>query len=71
MHGCVLSLLDQKPIPDVTIDVWQANTNGLFEQKDKERKGCDLRARRGTDAAGGYALICSRPTPYPIPDDGE
>jgi len=71
MHGRVISLLTKKPIPNVVIDVWQANTNGLYEQQDEGQVDCNLRGRFKSDERGEYAFYCLRPTPYPIPDDGE
>lgn len=70
MHGRVLDLKTKKPIANATIDVWQASTNGLYEQQDKNQDEHNLRGKFRTDSEGRYAYYCLRPTPYPVPDDG-
>ncbi|MCJ1246707.1 hypothetical protein MMC30_003916 [Trapelia coarctata] len=70
MHGRVLDLVTEKPIEGVVIGVWQANTNGLYEQQDEGQVDCNLRGRLKSDREGRYAFYCLRPTPYPISDDG-
>jgi len=70
MHGVVLDLKNKNPIPNATVDVWQASTNGLYEQQDKDQVDCNLRAKFRTDSNGRFAFYCLRPTPYPIPNDG-
>lgn len=70
MHGHVIDLATKKPVPNATIDVWQASTNGLYEQQDKDQIDCNLRGKFTTDSNGRYAFYCLRPTPYPVPNDG-
>ena len=70
MHGKVLDLQTRLPVKDVVLDVWQASTNGLYEQQDPEQVDCNLRGKFRTDTEGYYGFYCLRPTPYPIPDDG-
>lgn len=70
MHGIVRDLKTKKPIAGAWIDVWQASTNGLYEQQDKDQVDCNLRGKFKTDENGRYAFYCLRPTPYPVPDDG-
>jgi len=70
MHGRVVDLKTKKPIPNATIDIWQASTNGLYEQQDKDQVDCNLRGKFRTDSDGRYAFYCLRPTPYPVPNDG-
>jgi len=70
MHGVVVDTKSKKPIPNVSIDIWQASTNGLYEQQDADQKDCNLRGKFKTDANGRYAFYCLRPTPYPVPNDG-
>ena len=71
MHGLVLDQKTRKPIPNTTIDVWEASTNGLYEQQDDNQVDCNLRGKFRTDSNGRYAFYCLRPTPYPIPNDGK
>jgi len=70
MHGQVLDATTQKPLVNASIDVWEASTNGLYEQQDENQVDCNLRGKFITDANGEYAFYALRPTPYPIPFDG-
>ncbi|KAH8587901.1 putative hydroxyquinol 1,2-dioxygenase [Bisporella sp. PMI_857] len=70
MHGQVLDAATGAPVAGATIDIWQASTNGLYEQQDPDQEDCNLRGRFKTDENGNYSLYCLKPTPYPIPFDG-
>ncbi|KAJ5287746.1 hypothetical protein N7478_003432 [Penicillium angulare] len=70
MHGRVMDVATQKPLVGATVEVWQASTNGLYEQQDPEQVEFNLRGKFKTDADGRYYFYCLRPTPYPVPDDG-
>ncbi|CAG8982286.1 hypothetical protein HYALB_00004520 [Hymenoscyphus albidus] len=70
MHGIVKDLKTKQPVKDAWIDVWQASTNGLYEQQDKDQIEHNLRGKFKTDSTGRYAFYCLRPTPYPVPNDG-
>jgi catechol 1,2-dioxygenase len=70
MHGTVLDLAMKKPVAGAWIDVWEASTNGLYEQQDKDQVEHNLRGKFKTDANGHYGFYCLRPTPYPVPFDG-
>lgn len=70
MYGTVTDAKTKKPIPNATIDVWQASTNGMYEQQDDKQVDHNLRGKFVTDENGEYAWYCLRPTPYPIPFDG-
>jgi catechol 1,2-dioxygenase len=70
MHGKVLDAITKKPVAGAWIDVWQASTNGMYEQQDKDQAEHNLRGKFKTDDDGRYAFYCLRPTPYPIPFDG-
>ncbi|UKZ49153.1 hypothetical protein TrVGV298_003395 [Trichoderma virens] len=70
MHGQVTDAETGKPLPNTSVDVWQASTNGLYEQQDDDQIDCNLRGKFITDAEGRYSFYCLRPTPYPIPFDG-
>lgn len=71
MYGVVRDLKTKEPIEGAWIDVWQASTNGLYEQQDNEQVEHNLRGKFKTGVGGRYAFYCLRPTPYPIPLDGE
>ncbi|EGR48474.1 uncharacterized protein TRIREDRAFT_62165 [Trichoderma reesei QM6a] len=70
MHGQVTCAETGKPLANASVDVWQASTNGLYEQQDPDQIDCNLRGKFITDAEGRYSFYCLRPTPYPIPFDG-
>lgn len=70
MHGQVIDFETKKPLVGADVEVWQASTNGLYEQQDPEQVEFNLRGKFKTDAEGRYYFYCLRPTPYPVPDDG-
>ncbi|KAJ5700050.1 hypothetical protein N7536_003063 [Penicillium majusculum] len=70
MHGRVTNFSTQMPLAGTTVEVWQASTNGLYEQQDSEQTEFNLRGKFQTDQDGAYSFYCLRPTPYPVPDDG-
>ncbi|RYP11662.1 hypothetical protein DL765_007652 [Monosporascus sp. GIB2] len=81
--GRVVSARTGLPIPGATLDVWQSGPDGRYEQQDRDRDRdgdgaaaaaaqppMNLRGRFRADARGRYALVCLRPTAYPVPGDG-
>ncbi|KLU92901.1 hydroxyquinol 1,2-dioxygenase [Magnaporthiopsis poae ATCC 64411] len=70
MHGVVSCSKTGKPIVGAAVDVWQASTNGMYEQQDPKQREYNLRGVFTTDEQGRYSLYCIRPTPYPVPSDG-
>jgi catechol 1,2-dioxygenase len=70
LYGTVTSAETGKPIPNASVDVWQASTNGLYEQQDDKQVEHNLRGKFITDDQGRYSFYCLRPTPYPVPEDG-
>lgn len=70
MHGLVMDVDTRTPLVDATVEVWQASTNGLYEQQDDQQVEFNLRGKFRTDSEGRYYFYCLRPTPYPVPDDG-
>lgn len=70
MHGRVLDFATKKPLAGATVEVWQASTNGLYEQQDHNQVDCNLRGKFRTDEEGRYSFYCLRPTSYPVPNDG-
>ena len=71
MHGIVTDSVTKKPVSGALIDVWEASTNGLYEQQDENQVEHNLRGKFKTDENGHYGFYCLRPTPYPVPDDGK
>ncbi|KXL44364.1 hypothetical protein M433DRAFT_81566 [Acidomyces richmondensis BFW] len=70
MFGTVTDAATGKPLEKALVDIWQASTNGLYEQQDPDQPDYNLRGKFYTDVDGKYALYCLRPTPYPVPGDG-
>jgi catechol 1,2-dioxygenase len=68
--GRVYDLTSDAPIAGATLDVWQAATNGLYENQDEAQPDYNLRGRFQTDEAGTFDLVALVPTPYPAPIDG-
>ena len=69
VSGRVLDL-DGNPIADAVLDVWQAQTNGLYDSQDKNLDGLHMRGKFRTDAEGRYLIRTVLPVNYPIPSDG-
>jgi len=71
MHGIVKDLVSQKPIPNVTFDMWQASSNGKYDFQDPDNQSDNnLRGKFKTNDKGEYHLYCLRPTAYSLPQDG-
>ncbi|MGE3285812.1 MAG: dioxygenase [Pseudonocardia sp.] len=68
VHGTVRDL-DGEPVPGAVLDVWQADTDGLYEAQlavDEAR----LRAKYTSREDGGYCVRTVAPLGYSIPMDG-
>jgi hydroxyquinol 1,2-dioxygenase len=59
-----------KPIAGAVLDVWQAQTSGLYDSQDKNLDGLHMRGKFHSDADGRYLLRTVLPVNYPIPSDG-
>ena len=70
MHGRIIDAVTKEPVVGAVIDIWEASTNGLYEQQDDEQVEHNLRGRFTTNEEGRYELYCLKPTPYPVPYDG-
>jgi hydroxyquinol 1,2-dioxygenase len=68
VQGRVLSV-DGKPIPNATLDVWQAKADGIYDVQDPNAE-FELRGRTRTDAQGRYAFKSYKPMFYGVPTDG-
>ncbi|KAI5360699.1 Putative intradiol ring-cleavage dioxygenase, catechol dioxygenase [Septoria linicola] len=69
-YGRVTDGRTGEPLANATVDVWQASTNGFYEQQDPDQIEHNLRGQFITDTRGEYAFYCIKPTPYPISYDG-
>ncbi len=69
LEGQVLDL-DGKPLAGAIVDVWHANTQGLYSYFDSSQSDYNLRRRIRTDAQGRYRAHSIVPSGYGCPADG-
>jgi catechol 1,2-dioxygenase len=69
VSGRVLDL-DGKGIANALLDVWQTQSNGLYDSQDKNPNELHMRGKFHTDAEGRYLIRTVCPVNYPIPSDG-
>jgi len=63
--------LDGQPVIGATVDVWQANGDGLYENQDPDSQPeFNLRGKFQTDQQGEVTIRTVRPAGYILPDDG-
>lgn len=65
VHGA-----DGQPLAGATVDVWQADPKGLYENQDPAQPDMNLRGRFRTDEHGRFFLRTVTPAGYPVPTDG-
>src|SRR5215469_2595270 len=69
VSGRVLDLAG-RPIGGALLDVWQAQTSGLYDSQDANLHEMHMRGKFRTDPEGRYLVRTVRPVHYPIPSDG-
>ncbi|MGA8550073.1 MAG: intradiol ring-cleavage dioxygenase [Stellaceae bacterium] len=69
VSGRVLDL-DGRPVAGALLDVWQAQTSGLYDSQDPALHEMHMRGKFRSDAEGRYLLRTVLPVHYPIPSDG-
>lgn len=62
--------IDGQPIPNAQVDVWQSDSEGMYDVQRPDLEEHFLRARLTTDAEGKARFWSILPIPYPIPNDG-
>src|SRR4030095_10710192 len=62
--------LDGKPIAGALLDVWQTQSNGLYDAQDANPGELHMRGKFRSDAEGRYLIRTVLPVNYPIPSDG-
>jgi catechol 1,2-dioxygenase len=67
--GRVLDLSGQ-PIAGALLDVWQADSSGLYDSQYSDSSELHMRGRFRTDADGRFVVRTVRPVYYAIPTDG-
>jgi catechol 1,2-dioxygenase len=70
VSGKVFDIESGEPLAGAILDVWQAATNGLYENQDANQPDYNLRGRFKTDEDGSYEFVALMPTAYPVPTDG-
>ena len=69
IHGTVRDL-DGNPVAGGVLDVWQADTEGMYESQLPDVDEARLRAKYTTREDGGYCVRTIAPKGYTIPMDG-
>ncbi len=69
IYGQVTNLAG-KPIPNASIEIWQADDHGAYDLQKHDPSEMDLRGWFHADAEGHYSLRTVRPLGYLIPMDG-
>jgi len=69
VSGRVLDL-DGKPIEGALLDVWQAQTSGLYDSQDESLSEMHMRGKFHSYGDGRYLIRTVLPVHYPIPSDG-
>ena len=69
ISGRVLDL-EGRPIAGATLDVWQADSDGMYDSQYSDRDALRMRGLFHTDGEGRYLVRTNRPVAYTIPDDG-
>jgi protocatechuate 3,4-dioxygenase beta subunit len=69
IHGRVVGV-DGKPVPGAKIEVWQTDSNGMYDIQDSDQPEHNLRGWYEANNKGEFLIRTIRPTSYPIPTDG-
>lgn len=59
-----------RPVADAEVDVWQASSEGFYENQDPAQADMNLRGKFATDADGRISFRSVKPAGYPIPVNG-
>lgn len=70
ISGQVISAGTGTPLAHATVDVWQANEKGYYENQDENQPDYNLRGRMRTDEQGRYEIRTIVPGPYDIAKGG-
>ncbi|EFE30869.1 catechol dioxygenase, putative [Trichophyton benhamiae CBS 112371] len=67
---CTVRATDGTPLKDVQVDIWHADSTGLYDVQYPQRDTPEGRAVLHSDASGRFWFSAIQPVPYPVPDDG-
>lgn len=71
MVSGTITALDGAPVSGATVEVWQANAEGLYENQEPDRQPeHNLRGRLTADAQGRFRFLSVKPRGYSLPADG-
>ncbi|RKF53323.1 Catechol 1,2-dioxygenase [Erysiphe neolycopersici] len=70
VHGIVSDKNTKKPLAGAWIDVWQANSQGLYDHQVNNQDENNLRGKFKTDINGHYGFYSVQPGAYPLPCEG-
>jgi protocatechuate 3,4-dioxygenase beta subunit len=62
--------LDGRPVANALLDVWQADSTGLYDSQYADTSELHMRGKFRTDKDGRYVVRTTFPTAYQIPTDG-
>jgi len=62
--------LDGRPIAGARLDVWQTDSDGLYDSQTETPDHLHMRGVFRTDPGGGFLIRTVRPVHYQIPSDG-
>lgn len=69
VHGRIRGF-DGATVPDAKIEVWQTDSNGMYDIQDETQPEDNLRGWYRSNGEGKFLIRTIRPTSYPIPTDG-
>ncbi|OAA75121.1 Intradiol ring-cleavage dioxygenase, core [Akanthomyces lecanii RCEF 1005] len=67
---CSVHDRDGRPIPDVTVDIWETDASGHYDVQHAERGAPSERCVMRSDEEGKFWFRAIAPVSYPIPTDG-
>lgn len=67
---CTIKDCDGNPVPDVKVDIWEADSSGHYDVQYADREGPEGRCVMKSDQDGRFWFKATKPVSYPIPHDG-
>ena len=67
---CTVRATNGTPLKDVRVDIWHADSTGLYDVQYSQRDAPEGRGVLHSDASGRFWFSAIQPVPYPVPDDG-
>jgi len=70
LSGSITDAASGDALPGAVVDVWQADTTGVYSNEDARLDPWNLRGRQLADADGRFAIETVRPRHYTVKHDG-